>query len=123
MRYAYFVYDMLIPLVTKFYDDESAKVLEESDPRCNENNRVVVIQLLTKFIDLFNYYPIKISKLKYKNDSNEFTYIMSSGMHGSKNERGEVEFKEATKKSEEELYLIKLLALVSGKINERFLNL
>ena len=44
-------------------------------------------------------------------------------MHGSKNERGEVEFKETTKKTEEELYLIKLLALVSGKINERFLNL
>ena len=45
--------------------------------------------MLTKFIDLFNYYPIQVDKLRSTNDSNEFTYIMNSGNHGTKNELGE----------------------------------
>jgi hypothetical protein len=38
---------------------------------------------------MFNFYPVKVHKVRYKNDSNEFTYVMNSGMHGSLNERGE----------------------------------
>jgi Ca2+-binding EF-hand superfamily protein len=49
---------------------------------------------------------------------------MSSGVHGSKNERGEmVHPKLAEDKTEDEKYLLKLLALVSDKIKERFVNL
>lgn len=50
---------------------------------------IVRIQLLTQFIDLLNFYPVKVGKLRYKNDSNELTYIMSSNTKGTKNERGE----------------------------------
>jgi len=45
--------------------------------------------LLTKFIDLFNYYPIQVDKLRNTNDSHEFTYIMNSGTHGTRNEYGD----------------------------------
>jgi hypothetical protein len=31
-----------------------------------------------------------MNRLRYKNDSNELTYVMNSGIHGTKNERGEV---------------------------------
>ena len=50
---------------------------------------MVVIQKLTQFIDMFNFYPIKVHKVRHKNDSNELTYVMSSGVHGTKNDRGE----------------------------------
>lgn len=79
---------------------------------------------MTRFIDLFNFYPIKVGKFRQKNDSNEVTFVMSSGVHGSKNERGEmVHPKLAEDKTEDEKYLLKLLALVSDKIKERFVNL
>jgi len=78
---------------------------------------------LTQFIDLFNFYPVKVGKLRYKNDSNEVTYVMNSGLKGSKNERGEIVLPKAPPKTIEEKKLIKLLALVSDKMNERFKSL
>ena len=73
---------------------------------------------------MFNFYPVKVNKLRYKNDSNELTYVMNSGKHGTKNDRGEVVISaKGDPKSEEERYLIKLLALVSDKIKERCVNL
>ena len=50
---------------------------------------------------------------------------MNSGTHGTKNERGEAIpiTQHMDDKTEEEKYLLKLLAMVSNKINERFLNL
>jgi len=48
---------------------------------------------------------------------------MNSGVHGTRNERGEVIIQpKPDAKSNEEKYLIKLLALVSDKIKERFLT-
>lgn len=65
-----------------------------------------------------------MGKLRYKNDSDAFTYIMNSGVKGSKNERGETLIKTPEeKKTEEEKHFIKLLSLVSNKISERFVNL
>jgi Ca2+-binding EF-hand superfamily protein len=86
---------------------------------------VVRIQKLTQFIDLFNFYPVKVNKLRSKNDSNELTYVMSSGTHGTKNEAGEIvnNFSKEESKTEDEKHLLKLLSLVSNKISERFLNL
>lgn len=48
---------------------------------------------------------------------------MSSGVHGTKNERGEVILPKKEAITEDEKYLLKLLALVSDKIKERFVNL
>jgi len=75
------------------------------------------------FIDLFNFYPIQVGKLRQRNDSNELTYVMSSGLHGTRNERGETIMLKPEPKTEEEKYLTKLLALVSDKIKERFTNI
>jgi len=73
---------------------------------------------------MFNFYPIKVNKLRYKNDSHELTYVMNNGTHGSRNDRGEMIIPPKPEpKSDEEKYLIKLLALVSDKIKERFVNL
>lgn len=72
---------------------------------------------------MFNFYPVKVNKLRHKNDSNEVTFVMSSGIHGTRNERGEVIKTKLEPKTEDEKYLLKLLALVSDKINERFVNL
>lgn len=85
---AYQVYDMLLPVMTK-HILENEEIVESDHPLATESNKVVLIYLLTKFIDMFNFYPVKVNKLRYKNDSNEFTYIMSSGKHGTKNERGD----------------------------------
>lgn len=72
---------------------------------------------------MFNFYPIKVNKLRSKNESNALTYVMNSGVHGTRNERGEVIIQpKPDAKSNEEKYLIKLLALVSDKIKERFLT-
>ena len=54
------------------------------------------------------------------------TYVMSSGVHGTKNERGEFVVynnQETDKKTDEETHMLKLLSLVSDKIRERFVNL
>jgi len=48
---------------------------------------------------------------------------MNSGKHGTKNDRGELVVISQEKKTEEEKQMIKLLSLVSNKINERFINL
>ncbi len=80
--------------------------------------------MLTQFIDLFNFYPAKVGKLRYKNDSNEFTYVMNSGTKGQKNERGDyIVQPKPEPKTAQEKKLFELLALVSDKIKERFVNL
>lgn len=51
---------------------------------------------------------------------------MTSGMHGTKNERGEFVIHSSENpnlKSAEEAHMLKLLSLVSDKIRERFINL
>ena len=44
---------------------------------------MVSIQKLTKFIDSFNFSPINVAHINYKNDSNEMTYVMTSNVKGS----------------------------------------
>lgn len=122
-KFAYQVFEMLEPCISIYFDSASDEFINQEDARANEDNRFVHIQLLTKFIDLFNYYPVQVNKLRYKNDSNEFTYIMNSGVHGSKNERGEVTLPKPLPKTVEEKKIIDLLALVSSKITERFKDL
>ena len=72
---------------------------------------------------MFNFYPVSVSKLKYKNDSDGLTYVMSSGTHGTKNAQGEyITQPKKEAKSDEEKHLLKLLMMVSDKIRERFVN-
>jgi hypothetical protein len=73
---------MLTPIVTEHFDIEKNQKLDPVDPKASDSNKFVRIHLLTQFIDLFNFYPVKVGKLRYKNDSNEFTYIMNSGTQG-----------------------------------------
>ena len=113
------VYEMLLPQVTS-YLDESSKTLHEKQNSQGTLTRVVIIVKLTQFIYLFNYYPIRVHKVRYKNDSNELTYVMNSGTHGTQNERGERIYEQAKSLSPEEAHLIKLLSVVSEKISERF---
>ena len=70
---------------------------------------------------MFNFYPVKVNKLRYKNDSNELTYVMNSGVHGSLNDKGEMLVQPAPEaRTDDEKHLQNLLALISGKIKERF---
>lgn len=82
---------MILPQISVYYDNELNKFIDDSaEPAAaTEDKKVIRIQLLTNFIDLFNYYPLKVNKLRYKNDSNELTYVMNSNTQGTKNERGE----------------------------------
>ncbi len=125
-RSAYQIYEMLVPAISEHYDEVNNVKIQDTDPRASDLNKFVMIQLLTQFIDLFNYYPVKVNKLRSKNDSNELTYVMTSGMHGTKNERGEFVIhssENSNLKSAEEAHMLKLLSLVSDKIRERFINL
>ena len=86
-----------------------------------EAERMVSIQKLTRFIDAFNFYPVRVSQLHYKNTSNDMTYVMTSNTKQSLTEKDPSP--PWQDKNEEEKRLIKLLSLVSMKINERFRNL
>lgn len=81
---------MLLPVVTEHFDAQTDTFLEPDDANACDANKIVRIQKLTQFIDLFNFYPMKVFKLRSKNDSNELTYVMNSGTHGTKNEAGEI---------------------------------
>ena len=109
---------MLAPIVSEHYVD--GHPVPEHDPRANDSNKVVVIQKLTMFIDMFNFYPLKVHKVRYKNDSDGLTYVMTSGTQGTKNEMGEYVLRKEVQRSEEEKYIRKLLTVVSDKIRERF---
>ena len=82
---------------------------------------MVSIQKLSIFIDGFNFSPVKVGQIHFKNGSTEMTYIMSSNAKGS--------LAEADKnpkwheRNTDEKHLLKLLSLVSSKINERFRNM
>lgn len=72
-RFAFQIFDMLLPLIQVAFDEANDKILEDFDLGDPSIKFVVRIQLLTKFIDLFNYYPVKVYNIKHKNDSNQLT--------------------------------------------------
>jgi Ca2+-binding EF-hand superfamily protein len=122
---AHILYDKLIPHVSVFnigdlvFDDPSEMT---SSDQLIEAQKMVSVQKLSKFIDGFNFYPLKVCSIRQKNDSNEMTYIMSSNTVGSLAEKAKPETLWQNK-PEAERRLLKLLSLVSYKINERFKNL
>lgn len=113
------IYEMLAPkLIVLEQEDGSIIDLEELEKVPENSTGYISAVKLMQFIDLFNYYPINATKLRLKNDSNELTYVMTS------NQRGTADFvKPAVRKPPEEVYLLKLLELVSNKLYERFKNL
>ena len=40
---------------------------------------MVSIQKMSRFIDAFNFYPVRVNKIRNKNASNNLTSIMHSG--------------------------------------------
>lgn len=115
------IYEMLEPCVTIFYDALSNKEIKESEAKPEQ--KFIKIQLLTKFIDLYNFFPLRVYNLKHKNTSDEMTQVMSSGIQGYRDKTGELIKPKPVPKTEEEVHLHRLLAVVSDKITELFPNL
>lgn len=119
------LFDQLLPFitVTNIGDNvyESSEAVASRD-RVAESEEMVSIQKLTKFIDAFNFSPVRVNKIHMKNDSHEMTYVMTSNTKGNL-ARSEDPLKLWQNKSDDEKRLLKLLSLVSHKIHERFRNL
>jgi len=75
-----------------------------------------------QFIDMFNYYPVQVNKLRYKNDSDHLTRVLTSNTRGTA-DTIKVGGTPPPIKDPEEKHLMKLLALVSNKLYERFATL
>lgn len=80
------VYGKLIPHILVYVDGE--ETILDKQP-CHEDGsptlarKMISLQKLTKFIDGFNFYPLRVNKLHNKNDSKELTYVMSSNQYSS----------------------------------------
>ena len=120
------IYDKLLTCIVQY---RQGKNVFDEPPEEGEYEARVSIQKLTKFIDAFNFYPLRVNKIHAKNDSQALTGIMTSEAFVSlatKAERyKESQAYEAKNKHlfTEETRILKLLALVSAKITERFRNL
>lgn len=97
---------MLWPVIREYFNFNTGTSTTASDPNGKEIARITV---LTAFIDLFNYYPLRVCNIRYKNDSNELTFVMNSNTKGTKNERGEVVMPKPEPKTEKERNLQQLL--------------
>ena len=68
-------------------NDHESKVFSELVPSLTivKEDGSIWVQILkfTSFIDMYNYYPLKMQSIKDKNDSNELSYIMSSNTRGN----------------------------------------
>jgi len=118
------LYEKLLPFIVvwnigdKIFEDPSEMT---SADQLIEGEKMVSIQKLSQFIDSFNFYPVKVGHIHFKNTSNDMTYVMTSNTKGSLAEKDKAPAWQD--KSEEEKRLIKLLSLVSLKLSERFKNL
>ena len=79
------IYEKLLPFIICYLVGEEVR---ETEPAEVEGVRppfetMISIQKLSKFIDIFNYYPIHVHTIRKKNDSNELTFIMNSNTRGS----------------------------------------
>lgn len=111
------IYERLVSYITSYLCPNGD--VHDSKPEDEDCEPMVSIQKLSKFIDVYNYYPIYVNSLRKKNDSDELTFIMTSNTRGSLAQKEEI-FKA---KSNDEKHLYDLLHLVSQKLHERFKNL
>ena len=124
------IYKKMLPFITVFNIDD--EVFDDLPPELTRGaKRMVSIQKLSKFIDAFNFYPVRVNKIKSKNASTGLTYVMSSGYTSSLINNVKVNdndviargIDQATSDAREKARLYKLLSLVSEKLTERFANL
>ena len=80
------IYEKLLPHILvceiddKIYNDST----EMKDPNMLlQAEKMVSIQKLSIFIDSFNFSPIQVNKIHYKNTSTDMTYVMSSNTQGN----------------------------------------
>lgn len=59
--------NLLLPAITTTTTDSEGK-----------QNQCVKINKFTSFIDMFNFYPVPVNKIHYKNDSNELNFVMNT---------------------------------------------
>ena len=80
------VFAKLLPHIM-VYVDEADNVLDKEpqneDGSARFARKMISLQKLTKFIDGFNFYPLRVNKLHNKNSSKELTYVMSSNQYSS----------------------------------------
>lgn len=104
------VFDKLLPLIQAESEDGSQEWIS--------------MNKLTTFIDFFNFYPFMLKQIRHKNNTSKdlFLYlgIRDIDYDGEKQHKGKT-----TDKDEiiEKRAMLKALALISNKINERFANL
>jgi hypothetical protein len=75
------IYEKLLEYIKCFVVDD--KVCDTEPENGDKFETMVSIQKLSKFIDVFNYYPIYVTNLRKKNDSDELTFVMTSNTRGS----------------------------------------
>ena len=85
------------------------------------------MQKLTTFIDAFNFYPMRVNQIHYKNSSDKLTQIITGDKDFASRAEKNKEFEKSWTTNiggfKEEKRIFKLLSLVSSKISERFRNL
>lgn len=73
------IYNKLLPHITCYHiNNEVYDEIPHELSGERSTKKMVSIQKLSRFIDAFNFYPVRVNKIKSKNASNELTYIMSS---------------------------------------------
>lgn len=95
------LYDKLLPFITVW--EEAGEVYEQLDQVQDESRaeKRVSAQKLTIFIDSFNFYPVKVDKIHFKNSSNEMTRIMTGDRSGNLAEKNKT-YERWTAKSADE---------------------
>ena len=68
------IYEDLLPCITMYEQDKKAY---DTVPPTGDYQVKVSIQKLTKFIDAFNFHPVRVNRIHSKNSSTELTYIMT----------------------------------------------
>lgn len=116
------IYEKLLPQIVVWLSlDDEETVYTEAHNAPQNSKKMVSIQKLSLFIDGFNFSPVKVGQIHFKNGSTEMTYIMSSNEKGSLAEKSKNP--QWHERNTDEKHLLKLLTLVSSKINERFRNM
>ena len=74
---AQLLYEKLLPFITVW--EEDGEVYENATDLKDESraDKRVSVQKLTIFIDSFNFYPVKVDSIHFKNDSYEMTNVMT----------------------------------------------
>ena len=118
------IYTKLLPHITVYnVHDQVYEELPDDLKDKITSKKMVSIQKLSRFIDAFNFYPVRVNKIKNKNSSNELTYIMTSNTTSNLSRSRDKNVVALHSEAREQARLYKLLSLVSEKLHERFQNL